>query len=503
MNRAFAIAAFVCVLLAPCLGRAAPADQAAPNPAVEITQYVEKVLAARDAGGRDEWSFAVAADTHVQYYDQTYSEPFAALLTSWIRSKVDFGVIVGDLGGPGHHEPFGRQLAATANCPPVLVAVGNHEMDREGKKAWLNAVYPGVVTGEGKLNDRAIYYSVNYRQCHFVFLDGDRIIGRQWLGDQLSPDQLVWLEKDLQANRGRTTFLFVHHPVESTQQGKGEHVLAGRAALVAMRKRFPDVRWIFQGHLHYDEAVRIWGLHSVHVFRQPLAVRVRGKAAELCRIAPTGLVPLRDDEWNDLGRKMDTRWDRDQGRDVLRIAETTLERFDGHARLGRGVDGDVRPTRGPTMLKVSSPLPAGVLRPPLPFQPLVSNTEFIPVVQGMTFAYDVRFERSSHDEMALHLNVTFPDGRKAPVIVDADGVPMQAVQTGRWTYAAPSLKGKAAGRWYSRSFDLTPWAGGWIDRILLVTRAPKPAGETPADLNLYVDNIRFILPPGTRRPSSN
>ena len=70
---------------------------------------------------------------------------------------------------------------------------------------------------------------MNYRQCHFVFLDGDRITGRQWFGDEIGADQLEWLEKDLAANRGRTTFVFTHHPIESSQQGKGIHRLENRS----------------------------------------------------------------------------------------------------------------------------------------------------------------------------------------------------------------------------------------------------------------------------------
>ena len=103
--------------------------------------YVEKILPPGDKAAGETWSFAVAADKHVQYYDRTHNEKFAQLLNSWVKAKVDFAVIVGDLGGPGHHEPFGRQIARTANCPPILVAMGNHEMDRQGKKSWLNAVY--------------------------------------------------------------------------------------------------------------------------------------------------------------------------------------------------------------------------------------------------------------------------------------------------------------------------------------------------------------------------
>ncbi|KKK86336.1 hypothetical protein LCGC14_2764270, partial [marine sediment metagenome] len=59
-------------------------------------------------------------------------------------------------------------------------------------------------------------------------------------------------------------------------------------------------------------------------------------------------------------------------------------------------------------------------------------------------------------------------------------------------------KGKANGRWYSRKCDLSALAGGWIDRITLVTRGPKPKADGPGVLNLYVDNIRFTLPPSSK-----
>ena len=476
----------------------ARAEEPARGPAVEITRHVEKVLAPKAESADETWSFAVVADTHIQYYEDTHSERFEKLLTSWIKAKVDFAVIVGDLGGPGQHEPFGKQVARAADCPPILIALGNHEMDGQGKKSWLNVVYPGVVTGKGKLNDRAFYYSVNYRQCHFVFLDGDRITGRQWFGDEIGADQLEWLEKDLTANRGRTTFVFTHHPIESSQQGKGIHRLENRARLIAMFKRFPDVKWVFQGHLHYDELVRVWGINSVHVFRHRMAVRVRGKEAELCRITPKGLVPYGKDEWNDLGKRMARRWERQGEKAVLRIAETSVEKKDILAQLGRGADGAVRPTFGPTMLKVSRSVAPGNKNAGRELQIVVANTEFIPVVKGMDFAYDVRFEGATHDEVALHLYMEFPKAGKRPLLVDQNALAMQAVKTGKWTFRASSLKGKANGRWYSRKCDLSALAGGWIHRIELVTRWPKPTADRPGALNLYVDNIRFTLPRGAR-----
>ncbi|KKK87996.1 hypothetical protein LCGC14_2747640, partial [marine sediment metagenome] len=416
------------VLTMVCLP-VALAEKPSHGPAVEISRHVEKILPPENKAAGETWSFAVTADTHVQYYDRTHNEKFAQLLNSWVKAKVDFAVIVGDLGGPGHHEPFGRQIARTANCPPILVAMGNHEMDRQGKKSWLNAVYPGVVKGEGKLNDRAFYYSVDYGGCHFVFLDGDRITGRKWFGDEISPDQLKWLAKDLQANRGKTTFIFSHHPVESSQQGKGVYLLRNRGRLVAILKRFPDVKWVFQGHLHYDERVRLWDINFVHVFRHRMAVRVKGKTVELCRITPKGLVPYRKDEWNYLGKRMAQRWSRRGDRDVLRIAEKAVEKDDAHARHGAGADAAIRPTRGATMLKLTRSASPGDSKAGRGIQIVLSNNEFIPVVKGMEFAYDVRFEGSTHDEVALHLHATFPDGRRGAALLDQNSLPMQAVKT--------------------------------------------------------------------------
>ncbi len=491
-------AAAMCLMLAAWI--AAPAAQplgATAGPTQELARNAGKLLAGREGPPDEPWSFAVAADTHIQYYDVTHSDRLAQLLGSWIGAKVDFGVIVGDLGGPGHHEPFGRQIVRTVGCPPILVAIGNHEMDRGGKKAWLDAMYPGVLSVEGKLNDRPIYYSMDYRGCHFVFLDGDFIVGKKWYSDEISLAQLKWLEQDLQAHRGKLTFLFTHHPIEYSQEGQGYCVLFNRGRVVVLLRRFPDVQWVFQGHLHYDELVRLWGLNSVHVFREPLAVRVRGQQAELCRITAAGLVPCAEKEWNELGRRMTGRWGREGDRDALWIAEQTIEPSDAHARMAVQADKAVGPTRGPTMLKFSRTANVGDRDSGQAMQLVLANSEFVPVVRGMEFAYDVRFEASAHDEVALHLEVSQPVSSGASAaLADQTGLRMQAIKTGKWTFRAEPLRGRADGRWFARRCDLSSLAGGWIDRILLVTRVPMPAADGLGTVNLYLDNIRFIWPAG-------
>ena len=472
----------------------APAAEPGEALRAKLAQHVDKLLTATNTTNGRVWSFAVAADTHIQYYEVTHSAELEKLLKTWIAAKVDFGVIAGDFGGPGHHEPFGRQLAKTPGCPPILIALGNHEMDRQGKKSWINAIYPGLLDADGKLNDREFYYSVDYRGCHFVFLDGDYITGGKWYGDEFSDAQLAWLAKDLTVNRGKTTFLFTHHPIEASDKGGSQYIMWRRPRVVALLRRFPDVKWVFSGHLHYDERVKLWGANSVHIFRQPVAVRVKGAQAELCRITPKGLVPYRPDEWNDLGKTLASRWSRVGGREVLTIGERTLQPRDVHARLGARAEGAVRPTSGETMLKLDASVAPADKKAGRPLQVVVSNTEFVPIVKGMQLTYDVRFEGVAHDEMALHLHVTFPTSRRMPKLLDTGSLPAQARRTGKWTWRAESLKGKAAGRWYKRTIDLTPLAGGWIDRITLVTRYPKPEADAPARLTLYLDNIRILAP---------
>ncbi len=102
-----------------------------------------------------------------------------------------------------------------------------------------------------------IYYSFDYRRHHFVALDsanpGDGV------GDLSDPDQLAFLERDLEQARqaGQKTFIFFHHPVSEYANTTAFPPLVfgvrpdrGGTEFLELVSRFPNVVGVLNAHTH-------------------------------------------------------------------------------------------------------------------------------------------------------------------------------------------------------------------------------------------------------------
>ena len=392
-------------------------------------------------------------------------------------------------------EKFAKTIASVPGCPPVFLSVGNHELDGDGKRSWLDTLYPGVVAPfEGNGNDRFFYFSFDYRGCHFVSLDANQVVNKRAQLGMLPDAELEWLERDLAANKGKLTFVFLHEPLEQHGYDTPYYLLQNRARLLDILRRHPDVKWVFHGHLHYDAWNRVWGLNVVHCSMGNQIVRVKGQQAELCRITPKGLEPAKGPY--DLGADLAKRQVREGDRIVYRIAEDKLERDGRDGKLAKETalveaDGEIKPTFGPTMMHVRKKL-AGAkdARSYTDLSRYLSSIDVIPIVKGMKFSYDVRCQNSVYDNVAIKPRIVMPAGRQRPQLIDQNGIPMD----GAGANQSPSLQGKADGRWYHRECDLSALAGGWIDLLMLSLTRPNGAPYPAGDLNVYIDNIQLSWP---------
>jgi len=504
-----------------------PAIAAEPAPAPigptrELTRYVEARLKEPAAAPDETWSFGVTADPHIYMYGWADAR-LAASLRGWTKAGAKFAVVVGDLGtgtslrpektppkpkkpaaDPNATPPtpkpppppikmirqmdrFANTIKSVPGCPPVIVSMGNHELDGDGKKAWLDALYPNVVPPiKGSGNDRFFYYSFDYRGCHFVSLDANHIpsTGRRRAVLGVIPDhEFAWLEKDLQANKGKLTFVFLHEPIEQVHYDTPYYLLKNRGRLISLLRRFPDVKWIFHGHLHYANWVTAWGLNIVHCGNW--TVRVKGQKAELVPKKPP----------YDLGAVLAARVLKKNGAAVYQLAETAIERpgrgcsLKKHVTLVRTENG-VKPTSGDTMMKIQLKLGARGKQSFTHLTRYLSTWDVLPIVKGMKLSYDVRCVNSVYDNLALDLRIVMPKGRKLVPLKDQNGILMQNVHL----YHSPSLQGKADKDWYHREVDLSPLAGGWIDMVTLCTTRPNDAPYPAGELCIYLDNIRFTWP---------
>jgi hypothetical protein len=496
-SRKHALALLLALVAVPAMGAASAPET---GPATPLARHIKNQLPEPEKPG-ESWCFGVIADPHIYLYKWN-DRKLAGSLRSWKKAGAKFGVVVGDLGtgkslrpdGDGETrqmDKFARTIASVEGCPPVVLSMGNHELDGDGKKAWLDALYPDVIKGvEGNGNHRFFYYSFDYRGCHFVCLDANHIPrgGRRAALGVIPEHEFQWLEKDLEAHRGKLTFVFLHEPVEQIHYDTPYYLLKNRARLIGILRRFPDVRWVFHGHLHYADWVKAWGLNILHC--GGWIVRVEGRRATVV----TKRKPF------DLGAVLAGRVSEEAGQCVYRIAEDRLEPAGRNCSLKKhvslvGAEKGVTPTRGKTMLRIQKTLGARGRQSFTHLRRYLLTWDVLPIVEGMTFSYDVRCVDSVYDNIALQLRITMPAGQKRPKLKDQTGLPMENVHQ----YHSPSLKGRADQAWLHREVDLSELAGGWIDMVTLCGTRPNGAPYPEGELRVYIDNIRFTWPAEANR----
>ena len=141
---------------------------------------------------------------------------------------------------------------------PTYHVLGNHDADSISKPQFLAAV-----TNTGIDPERS-WYSFDRGALHFVVLDADfRADGAPYdHGDfdyrdtNLPPEQLDWLARDLEENRG-PTILFVHQRLD----GEGPLFVNNADEVRMLLRRRGNVVAAFQGHDHAGAYNLIDGIH--------------------------------------------------------------------------------------------------------------------------------------------------------------------------------------------------------------------------------------------------
>ena len=181
------------------------------------------------------FSFGVYSDIHMTETSTAVltRANWATLLRQWRDAGHTFGLIVGDLGYGGTGDPANvlSGPAAVPDAPPVFYTMGNHDLEGIGKRAWIDALYPGAVgpaswtqaTGLAAGNADHVYYSFDIGpSTHFIVLDGDHMtfdgINARWW-QSFGQKQLIWLAADIAANPTKNLLIFVHEPIDQQPNG--------------------------------------------------------------------------------------------------------------------------------------------------------------------------------------------------------------------------------------------------------------------------------------------
>ena len=496
------------------------------GPQLAITLHIEKVLEQRQIDP-DNFTFAVVSDVHIWERSTEWTdEVFRGLLQRCTDAEAAFIFVAGDLGTQQTEAPrdgvvtgladvVTETIASVPDCPPVFFGIGNHELDDAGKNYWLDAIYPGVIDDlEGSGNDRFIYFSFNVGGCHFVSLDSHGTVpGAELMriktGNshfaRLPDEQLTWLESDLETHRDELTFVFMHEPCDQVEHHRPWHMLQTRGRLVGALQRFPKVRWLFQGHTHHYSLIDGYGLNICHIdFQSGYLMRVREGTAALHDLNDELTKPT----FLDLAAHQQSRWLSRAGRCVFQVApagpEVELSLF-AETQMMRE-DGSVVSPDGNSMLRVETTVAGAEDEEPDRVGYLAMDF-ILEIKPGTTFSYNIYVDsESAHDHVALSPLINTRDERPYALLRDQNGVLVDTeperllereyhlMARSNGNFSAPTLEGRAMGRWYERICDLSHLAGGWIVGVVASATLPPESESAGGHVKFYLSSVEISWP---------
>ncbi|MCK4667294.1 metallophosphoesterase family protein, partial [Candidatus Dependentiae bacterium] len=206
------------------------------------------------------FSFGVFADLH-----HTFNQPddlstgylfghadffLNNLKNDFSRNTSSFIILKGDITNDGTQEQFDDFILFTSTPgfdSTLYSVIGNHD---KRTAYWETAFLSLTSTG-------ATNYSINYSSWHFIILDS-AIEGDD--AGHFSEETLLFLENDLNLNKGKKTLIFIHHLVNPIRGVTDNPYLDGSSLLADNYQEFknvldnyPNVWIVFSGHAHFND----------------------------------------------------------------------------------------------------------------------------------------------------------------------------------------------------------------------------------------------------------
>ena len=158
---------------------------------IGIIKDQEKIIKAVPKDGTEGFEFVMLGDNRDGY------ETFSQILDQINAINPVFTVDDGDLvfGGEPHKYRLFYQLISKSKVP-IYTTLGNHDIRENGRPTYTKLFGPP-------------YYSFDYKNTHFVFLDSSRGFTEK---TAIPKEQYNWLENDLKNARGKRILVFSHIP---------------------------------------------------------------------------------------------------------------------------------------------------------------------------------------------------------------------------------------------------------------------------------------------------
>jgi Icc protein len=194
-----------------------------------------------------ELSFAQISDSHMGFNKPANTDVISTLKAAVdkinaLPARPEFLLHTGDISHLAKPEEFDTvdQILKSAAAKEVFFVPGEHDVIGDDGKQYLERY--------GKGSQGAGWYSFDKKGVHFVGLVNVMNLKAGGLGT-LGPDQLAWLEKDVQSLGASTPIVvFAHIPLWSVYPEWGWGTDDSAQAL-ALLKRFGSVT-VLNGHIH-------------------------------------------------------------------------------------------------------------------------------------------------------------------------------------------------------------------------------------------------------------
>lgn len=138
---------------------------------------------------------------------------------------------LGDIVGSGTRREYQQILRLMSQVNfPFFVSIGNNDAFSQGQTVYQYWLGP-------------TYFSFNYRNSHFVFLDDASGV--------IDENQFRWLREDLLINKSKKIFLFLHIPPYDPRQARSYEIAASQNAgwLMDIANEF-GIKRIYSSHIN-------------------------------------------------------------------------------------------------------------------------------------------------------------------------------------------------------------------------------------------------------------
>ena len=230
-------------------------------------------------GSENDFSFVFITDIHLTDRDHA-TEGFQMAIDTINRINPDFVLTGGDNIMDALSQTYGRSdslynmyIAAEKSFKmPVYTSMGNHEIFGLYEDSGINPDHEefGKKIYENRLAKR--YYSFDYKNWHFVVLDGIGFTEDRHYYGYIDEEQIEWLKNDLaQTGTEKPLAVVTHIPLLSvgaqimrgSTQAMGEsEIITNANDIIKILEQY-NTKLVLQGHLHFLEDINYNGIHYI------------------------------------------------------------------------------------------------------------------------------------------------------------------------------------------------------------------------------------------------